>query len=249
MRRLVPAFCVTLGLVAMGACVASAQPAAPPPVLPATDHTWRAADFQAALAALSAVPATQLPRLTSSRGAAVLGRLTDPVTLAPCADASTPPAARIPECLALQRASSGVLRLYLAVFPADVSYGPEVLRLMGFGVQTTAAFMPLLDALVASLDPSDPSYATRMQGAEQARGGAIEVVGGALSTLTVDRHFYPEQNLAPFARILAESFPVLTRDAPESRRAELTRRLAQIANEDRDAAVREALARYARPPH
>jgi hypothetical protein len=253
-RRFVSSLCGTIGLVVLSACghaaprpepAVAAPTAAPIGGMPATDHTWEATDFQAAVAEFSALQARQLPRLTNRQTAAVFESLTDPATVAPCTDQSIPLASRMSECLDLQQAANQILRFYAEAMQADVSYSEETIRLLGFGLRTAAAMTALMDEFVPTLDPADPTYPTRMQGLAQARHGATELVQGSLSTLTTDRWAYSDDAAALFARILAETYPTLTRSAPAATTAEFIEQLAQIARDDRSAAVREALAQYA----
>lgn len=219
------------------------QSAADPPG--AADHTWTFAEVQTTASALSTMPGAALPRLTAPSGAQLLEHLADPAVLAPCADQATPVVIRLQQCLGQMSAMTEILRAYGTAQQSDVSYSEETILMLGALLRTSAVMLVIMEEFIPTLDQNDPSYANRMRGAEQARRGCAGIVRGALTTLTTDRRLYSDAGSERFARILAESYPTLSRAATPEQKAEYDRQLAQIARTDRSPGVRAALAQYA----
>jgi hypothetical protein len=151
-------------------------------------------------------------------------------------------------CFRLFNAAGSVLRLYAIAQQSDLSYSDETIRLMGFMLRSTAAMSSVADEFIATLDTSDPTYSTRMQGFERMRLGAIQIIQGSLTTLTADRRAYDDASAAAFAAILAETYPALSRNFPPDTKARHAQTLANIARGDPSAEVRAALATYASGP-
>lgn len=216
--------------------------------LPSTDHTWSAQEFQVAVHALTGLPAGHLPHLSDPDAATLFNRLTEPNALTYYSDSGTPLNVRMADCYQLLDASGQLLRLYAVAQQTDLSYSDEAIHVMGFTLRSSATMISLTEEFIPTLDATDPTYPTRMQGLEQVRGGAIGIVQGALTSLTTDRRVYDNASAAAFARILAETYPTLSRNFPANTKQRFEQTLATIARQDPSSDVRVALSAYAIGP-
>lgn len=207
---------------------------------PALDHVWTAQDFGAARETLSALPQEQLPRLSDPASAPILARFSDATALLPCDDRSVALAARLQTCMALGEGAAGVMNLYIVACGQDQTLADECMRVIGFMLHTITVMSALAEEFAPSLDPNDPSYATRMAGLARMRSGLVQTLDGSTQMIRSQGAF-SEPERERFASILALVAPRLRRSLPEEDAARFFAAMRELAQSDANPAVRSAL--------
>jgi hypothetical protein len=237
-------------VLAVSASVAQADTPALSPTdymargMPAVDRLWIGDDYAAAARVLQQLDASQLPRGASPNSGAVMARLIDPGNLDFCDSSSTPVAARMQPCLTMMKATSDVLKLYYAAFLKDRGFADDMAGVAGYLIEVSASEAGLMDEFLPMLDKNDPSYARRMAGVEQARGGLAEIVQGMLLVAS-DRQTLSDTARIKLAAIIAASYPRIATQLPPLSKIEFDKTLRRMAQIDPSAGVRAALAPFA----
>ncbi len=151
-------------------------------------------------------------------------------------------------CLQLVDAFGAIFRQYALAQQTDQSLSDDVSLLIGYLLRMSAAMSDVAEEFLATLDPSDPSYATRLAGLRRMQLGNQQLVQGALLGLSVERRFYSNDASARLAAIVAETYPTLSVHFPPETRQDFETSLNRIALNDPDMRVRDALANYAAIP-
>jgi hypothetical protein len=216
----------------------SARAKAPPPDLsltsqeyvgrgfPSPDHAWSSADFGKAvtmLAAFGQAEPTRLPRFGSKRSGSVFARLTQIDALGTIKDRSLPSGQRIGTALGVQKATSQLLKLYLAALGKGAVAGADVIEAMGAVLRTAVAFSIPIDEFITTLDKKDASYATRMDGLNQMKKGLGEMAEGTLISLS-ERDVFQKDELIRLIAFIDETFPpLMSHMRPEMQKSTLAR--------------------------
>lgn len=218
--------------------------------LPDPGHPWTPDDYAATATALARAPASALPRRGTGEAGSLFARMVAPENLAGLRVLTTPLPARLALSLAYADATGKLLTIYLGALNGGEHLGVEVLALSAHACEIAAAEWTLVDIFLKDLKPSEPNYATRMQGLDRMREGTATVLSGVLLTLT-ETDTFGRDALRAFAIQVKSTFPVLMQHAPEPSQSSLGLRLetqakAEPAGPYRDAL--EALLATVKPP-
>lgn len=209
---------------------------------PASDRPWTTPDYQAVFRAMQALPVSQFPRTTSPKSSPVVDRLTNPDNLGLFVNRSLPLDQRFMPCIDLVDAANGISKLYLAAHSRMPLFAEDFIRMQGFMLQAVVVELGLVAQFLPTIDKTDPKYATRMAGLEQAKQGMAQMIQGTLIVLE-DRSTYTAQSRADFASIIAATFPTIVANLPPLSRQEFEATLRRISSEETDNAVKAALAK------
>lgn len=209
--------------------------------MPATDRPWTGEDYSAASNALAKACRVDdaLPRWHSRKSGDLFNRLVSEKNLEAIQSKSLSASQRISLGVEFMPPAKAVLLLYIArsgTAPLD----REVVEMLGFQLHVMARIVENMDDAVASWDPRDPTYVTRVQGIEQARSGLAEVVFGTLSVLGDLNRISPASR-ARLCELLQKTLPTLQPQLPEGPWKELPLRLAPLADAETDAGVKGSI--------
>ena len=194
--------------------------------VPAADRTWGGPDMARAAKALTALAEKhpeQLPRYNSKRSGDLFNRITSAQNLEICRDKSLAVGLRFQDALQILGASGNLLNVYLKSFLDKKTADSEVLEIMGSVLRASVAVMDVTDEFTRTLDKTDPTYKTRMDGLQKMKKGLANVVAGSIQTLT-ERPGYRKSELIRFIGYMRETLPALVpRLLPGSRKETIVR--------------------------
>lgn len=212
--------------------------------VPSPAQPWSAQDYTAAGTAFAALSPDQLPRAASAQSGEMMRRMTDPAVLEICSDQSRPLQTRLQQCSALLIGETQILRVYLAAFEHDMSYADDTLDLLTFTMRGTADLSEMMTAYMPTLDVNDPSYASRLAGADRAKRGLAQMMSGAVVCMG-QRDVYSDAARLRLAQVVTAIYPRILTNLPAASQTELAASLRALATTDPNADIRAALAAFA----
>jgi hypothetical protein len=231
--------------------VAASTPEQAPPAarylalgVPAVDRPWGGRDYLRTHEVLEGLDDTELPRLGDPESAPVLERIADPGNLTLQRNRSLPLNVRFQDMGAVMFGANSINKRYLVALLKDPSFADESMHVNGFLVHAVVVQLELVDELLPTLDPGDPTYATRMSGLAQMKQGLAEFVQGALVMLT-DRETVSPAARRRFSGILAAQLPTIAAQLPGATRVELRAAFTRLADSEDDPEVKANLSRAA----
>jgi hypothetical protein len=213
--------------------------------VPAHDRTWQSADILRASESLHAIARRNiqsLPRYESSRSGAVFARITSKDNVDFYRSESLPLEQRLEPALNHQLATNQLLKLYLHAYNQHAVGSSELIELSNAQLRIAAVLATLVREFIPRLDPSDSTYAVRMQGLAKMRNGMATMVSGCLDTLT-ERHVHTAAERKRVLECLAETLPEIMRELPESSRSEFLIRLRSFQKDSTMADLEPQLSR------
>ena len=154
--------------------------------LTAPDRPWMGgefADIAMIIGKLAEHDATQLPRFQSSTSGQIFARLVSKQNLDFYRNASMPLQQRIQDIIAHTQGLNTVLWRYVTISTQRSGLEGEIVELAGAMMHVSVIMQELTDELLPQLDPTDPTYPTRMQGLERLKNGFAITFAGALQML------------------------------------------------------------------
>lgn len=214
--------------------------------LPPIDRDWTPGDYTAASQMLNQLPIAQLPHTNSEKSGAVLDRIVNRSSIAPCQNPSVDLIQRMQVCAPALGAISTILLHYsMAMTPQDVSRGEDNIRIMNYCMLIAAELSTMMTEFVATLDPSAADYSYRVNAIGRARGGLAQMIEGAIMSLEAAPGPFPENARVDAARTLAEVYGRMIQNVTPETRTSLDARIRAVAQTDRNESVRAALAAFA----
>lgn len=207
---------------------------------PAADRPWASSDYAAALHALQRLDGNQYPSSTLPASVALLERLTNAENLKPFSDPAIELNQRLSACLDEIDAAKAIARMYSVAREKHPQLADDYLRIQGFMQQAIAIELSLVDELVPTFDPDDPTYHTRMEGLEIMRKGLVQFVQGALAELE-DRASYSSNARAQFVEVFSVTYPKIAARLPAEALPEITRTIIRISSSESNPEIKNAL--------
>jgi hypothetical protein len=211
--------------------------------LPSTDRPWTVADIPVVAAALNGSPAANLPSLANS-SRPYLERLSERGVLDFCRDRSSPIGSRMGPCLSAFQAQVQILGAYGPACETNTGRDDDCMRVAEALMYGAGVMNQLMEQFIPTIDPNDPTYATRMAGVEQTKQGLTIMVSGAVTMLN-ERHLYSEAARIRFAAVVAEVYPQVASAFSADARAAFEQSLRDLARSDSSSGIRAALAAFA----
>lgn len=201
--------------------------------LPAHDRSWSGHDAlraAAALEKLSQGAPQRLPRSGSIRSGTLFARLVSPQNLELHRNPLFPLGQRLPDALNWTQAAAQLQMLYANAANQGAVGDSENVELLGLQFRLAALMVGVVDELLPTLDPSDPTYSVRMQGLDMMRSGMAQQVSGGLTTLT-ELNFYRVSELKRLLGYMQTTYPVIFTALTDSSRTEAKVRLQGFCND------------------
>lgn len=212
--------------------------------VPNADRQWMSNDYISAAKALTAIAAEDarlLPRYQASGvSGAVFTRMTSAENLAIFKNASLPIGQRVGLAIESGPALKRVMLVYMKASTQDLRFGAELVELMACQLALIDASLTLVEAFAQTLDPKDPTYATRMAGLKKMKQGVATVVSGGLLTLS-ETGFYATRDLVRLASHLEKTLPSILKQLPPAVRIESTVRIDGLLTSDLPLPLKAAL--------
>lgn len=199
--------------------------------IPTIDRTWSGADLERAVGILEQIASRNgghLPRYQSPSSGGVFDRLTTERNLELYRNRSLPLEARFPDAMQHMQAVNQLTKLYLKELLRKSVGDSELVEFIGATLRVTVVMFELVNEFLPTLDPTDPTYPTRMAGLQQLRSGMAAVVAGALQTLT-EPHRTSE--LKRLCSHLAATLPAILPELSEGGRTEAKIQLQTFLND------------------
>ena len=209
--------------------------------VPSPDRPWSAKDYSAATGALRGLKADAYPLLGDPKSGPVFARFVADDNLAFIRDAEMPLDTRLPESVDALGQSRSLAGLYLEAFQHGAPLGPETLALFGFLFTEAASVLDLADAFILTLDPKDPKYPVRMQGAARVVNGIGEMADGAVITLG-EKKAYALADLRSFTDGIRGSVPKLVARLDAEHRQEIVDKLTRARDAEADPGLKASIA-------
>lgn len=191
--------------------------------LPPTARAWTGSDYAKAAVVLAAA-GHPLPRLDGEAGQRLFARLTALGNLSPYADRHTPVETRLADCLALQRGTSAILRLYAREADTQgTTLGGELAALQAFSLHAATLGLALVAEVVSTL----PADGGRLAEFARTASGFGAVFLGAATTLG-NRTYYEDADRAEILDALSVTLPRALPALPGDFRDELRKRLVAL---------------------
>lgn len=208
--------------------------------VPSVDRPWSAKDYSDATGALRGLKPDALPNLGDPKSGPVFARFVAEENLKFIRDESIPLDSRFPEAIELVGEGKKLLALYLDGEKHGTHLEPELLGLTAMMVTEAAAMLDLSGAFIKTLNPKDPKYGVRMEGAARMTRGASEVARGCLATFT-EKVTYSTVDRRTFAEALRGPFPKLIASLAAADRQEISAKLAEVIADEKDATLKDSL--------
>jgi hypothetical protein len=208
--------------------------------VPSPDRAWSAKDYSAATGALRGLKPDAYPLRGDPKSGPVFARFVADDNLAFSRNAKMPLDTRLPEAVEALGASRSLAGVYLEAFQKGAPLGPETLALFQYLFSEADAVLDLADAFILTLDPTDPKYAVRMQGAAKVVSGIGEMARGAVMTLA-EKTAYSLADLRSFAEGLRSSMPKLVARLDAEHRQEILDELTSARDAETDPGLKASI--------
>ena len=193
---------------------------------PDPGRIWSGTDLNRAaeiLTSLSQEDFNKLPRYNSESGE-IFARLIDRKNLNLSRNKSLPLEQRLSDLIAQMEATATMLQLYLTAQNRGINSTNEMVELMGSMLRISEVVLQVSDEALLSLDPSDPTYSSRMEGFEKVKSGITTIVAGGVTTLS-ENHIYQVPELKRMSLHLEQTLPQILPHLSEASRTETLVRL------------------------
>lgn len=197
---------------------------------PSPDHRWTVADYIAASHAITALPASQLPR----KGSAMFTRMLSLDNLAPLRD-GRPLEERGNIAFALLPPVRHLTEVYMLTPALNAGLDAEAVDAMQFTIAYFTEIGSLLDAKANTLPANSPP---------PMRGVMAGIASSALERL-VDVKSYRLSERVRLANSLATSLPALLAHSDKDSRVAIREQLTAITNTSTDEEIKKAVAKIA----
>jgi len=208
--------------------------------VPSVDRPWSAKDYSDATGALRSLKPEALPKLGDPKSGPVFARFVSEENLKFIHDESIPLDSRFPEAIELVGEGRKLLRLYLDGELHNTHLEPDLLALTAMTITETAAMLDLSDAYIKKLNPKDPKFGVRMEGAARMMTGLAEIARGCLVTFT-EKFTYSTADLRTFAEALRGPFPKVVAGLAAADREEISAKLTEVVADEKDPTLKDSL--------
>ena len=207
---------------------------------PAPDRPWTTPDYQVVFRTMQTLPIALFPRTKSPKSGVVMDRLTNIDNLSVFFNRSLPLNQRLMLSLDFLDAVNGITKLYLAACNRAPLYADDLLLMQGFMLHATVAQLELVDEFLPTLDKTDPTYPTRIEGLNKMKQGIAQMIQGALISLE-ERKLYSEQSREEFASTIAATFPNISTHLPALSVIEFKTTLRRIASQETNTSIKSSI--------
>ena len=237
-RRVLVAFLAAGVLAGPG----HSQAARPITGIPAADHAWTLADFDAATRVVAGLKPEDMPRASSTPAGAVFARMTGPSIYAPCSNPDMPANARALACSIAFEDLKKIQVAYSLGSLRDEQLTDELLLVMAMGVGLTTEFSLDMEEAVKTLDTSAADLNTRVAEMDKLRSGFGQYMLGSVMALKAKVPSESQEARIKLAASVAAGFPRIL--LPPEKRAGFAGDLRKLAAEDPNEGVRRELAAF-----
>lgn len=211
--------------------------------LPSIQNPWTVNDFQVAIPALLTLAKEDLkllPRIHSTRSGPVFRRMVSRDSLQIYANRDIEWAIRNSSLIALVGSYPAISAPYVEALSRGIPVDREILEIMVFVGQLSAAMWESLDEVEPLIYRNDPLLPKRLAGLEETQQGAGGIVRGMI-TILHDRQFIQLDNHVWYTGELVQLLPRLIGRLTPADQAEAQERVIKLAASEPEPALRKQL--------
>ena len=207
--------------------------------LPDISKEWSHQEYQQFYQYVSKLPRSiMLPHFSSQKSGAIMKKYEAHIIRPGLTDRSVDLNWRMQIVIEMQMATKETLKVYMNRHFSGEDYSTEMAVFMGINFAVGEQLMLLLDEFLPTLDPSDPSYPTRMQGLKQVKTGMVSMFQGWVLALGETRN-YTKDELIRMSRYVEKHGPFLLRKLDQDQQDIIKADLNRISSQNPIPEIRE----------
>jgi hypothetical protein len=199
--------------------------------LPDMSKEWSYRDYQQFYQYVSKLPRSiMLPHFSSEKSSAIMMKYEAHIIRPVLTDRSVDLNLRLQIVIEMQMATKETLKVYINRHFSGEDYSTEMAVLMGINFAIGAQLMDRLDEFLPTLDPSSPTYSTRMEGLKQVKYGIATMFQAWVVALGETKN-YTKDELIRMSRYVEKHGPPLTRKLDQDQQDRIKTDLNRISSQ------------------
>jgi len=207
---------------------------------PSIYREWLPVDYVNYDSYLSKIDSNSYPRYRDGALSDLFKKYVDSFHQTIFKNESIPIDSRIKLSLDMSSAIKNTLKSYYVALSEGKPYSHEACYIMGGMLVNTNEILELADEFRANLDPSDPSYAVRLDALERMKYSSANVLLGAIVSLS-ERSMYAANDREVLARYISSEAPSIMMRLNDDTKNELGFRISGVIKEEKETSIRELL--------